>query len=320
MQTPTVGSLLKMRGIGFQPVVFRRKSQAGSLCHVSGHVLSKFSVLLRGQVFRAVLLGVVVLSASSDDHASATEIVAHRGESADAPENTLAAFRLAWERKVPAIELDVHLTKDDRLIVCHDPDTKRTTGTSMLIAKSTLAELRTLDAGRWKGERWTGEKLPTLEEALATIPDGARCFIEVKVGPEAVPALVRAIEESGKCPEQLAIIAFNAKTIAESKRKLPQFEAYWLSSFRQDKATGAWSPTVDELIQQAKAINADGLDLSHQGPIDREFVQRVKAAKLKFFVWTVDDTIVARKFADLGVDGITTNRGAVLMQQLKVVR
>lgn len=277
-----------------------------------------FGGVFRGQILRALLIGVAALSASPDDRICATEIVSHRGESADAPENTLAAFRLAWERKVPAIELDVHLTKDDRLIVCHDPDTKRTTGTSMVIAKSTLAELRTLDAGRWKGERWAGEKLPTLEEALATIPDGARCFIEVKVGPEAVPALVSAVDGSGKCPEQLAVIAFNAKTIAESKRRLPQFEAYWLSSFRQDKATGVWSPTVDELIEQAKSIKADGLDLSYQGPIDREFVQRVKAEKLKFFVWTVDDTTVARKFADLGVDGITTNRGAVLMQQLKV--
>ncbi|MBI5759272.1 MAG: glycerophosphodiester phosphodiesterase [Planctomycetales bacterium] len=284
-----------------------------------GHVLFQFVVLLRDQVLRTLLFGATVLSVSPNDQISATEIVAHRGESADAPENTLAAFRLAWERKVPAIELDVHLTKDDRLIVCHDADTKRTTGTSMLIAKSTLAELRTLDAGRWKGARWAGEKLPTLEEALATIPDGARCFIEVKVGPEAVPALVKAVEGSGKCPEQLAVIAFNAKTIAESKQKMPQYEAYWLSGFRQDKATGAWSPGVDELIQQAKSINADGLDLSHQGPIDREFVQRVKAAKLKLFVWTVDDTVIARKFADLGVDGITTNRGAVLMQQLKVI-
>ena len=58
-------------------------------------------------------------------HASAVEVVAHRGESADAPENTMASFRLAWERGDDAIELDVHLTKDGQLIVCHDPDTKR---------------------------------------------------------------------------------------------------------------------------------------------------------------------------------------------------
>src|SRR3954454_21771589 len=106
------------------------------------------------------------------------EIVAHRGESADAPENTLAAFRLAWERNVPAIELDVHLTRDGALIVSHDANTLRTTATPKAIKESTLEELRSLDAGRWKGERWAGERMPTLAEALQTIPEGARCFIE----------------------------------------------------------------------------------------------------------------------------------------------
>src|SRR5438477_1876233 len=97
-------------------------------------------------------------------YASAVEIVAHRGESADAPENTLAAFRLAWERHDDAIELDVHLTADGQLIVCHDPDTRRTTGVKKVIKETPLAELRELDAGRWKGPQWAGEKLPTLDE------------------------------------------------------------------------------------------------------------------------------------------------------------
>src|SRR6476646_10554366 len=103
-------------------------------------------------------------------HASAVEVIAHRGESADAPENTMAAFRLAWERKVRAIELDVHLTGDGKLIVVHDADTKRVAGTKRIIKESTLDDLRSLDAGRWKGARWAGEKMPTLDEALATIP------------------------------------------------------------------------------------------------------------------------------------------------------
>ena len=70
------------------------------------------------------------------------ELISHRGESADAPENTMAAFRLAWERKVDAIELDVHLTRDGELVVIHDPDTKRTTGVEKKIKEHTAAELR----------------------------------------------------------------------------------------------------------------------------------------------------------------------------------
>src|SRR4051812_25828579 len=145
--------------------------------------------------------------------ASAVEIVAHRGESFDAPENALAAFRLAWERHDDAIELDVHLTSDGQLIVCHDPDTKRTTGVRKVIKDTPLAELRTLDAGRWKGPQWAGEKLPTLDEVLATIPAKGRCFVEIKVGPEAVPAVAKAVKASGKRPEQLVIISFKAPTV-----------------------------------------------------------------------------------------------------------
>lgn len=245
------------------------------------------------------------------------EFIGHRGESFDAPENTMAAFRLAWEREARAIELDVHLTSDGALIISHDGDTKRTTGIEKAIKESTLAELRALDAGRWKDERFAGEKLPTLPEALATIPDEARCFIEVKVGPEAVPALVKAIRESGKRPEQLAVISFQADAIAESKRQLPEIKAFFLSSFRQDKATGAWHPSVDELIKQAKEIHADGLDLAAKGPIDRAFVERVKQKGLEFYVWTVDDPAEAARFVDAGVDGITTNRPTWLEAQLK---
>ena len=119
------------------------------------------------------------------------EIIAHRGESADAPENTLAAFRLAWERDVTSIELDVHLSADDRLVVIHDADTERTCGVKRVIKTSRYADLRELDAGRWKGEQFAGEPLVTLEDVLALLPKGKRCIIEVKVGPEAVPALVR---------------------------------------------------------------------------------------------------------------------------------
>jgi glycerophosphoryl diester phosphodiesterase len=245
------------------------------------------------------------------------ELIAHRGESYDAPENTMAAFHLAWKRNVKAIELDVHLTKDGQLVICHDKDTNRTTGREFVIKESRLEQLRPLDAGRWKDERWSGEKMPTLAEALATIPNGARCFIEIKVGPEAVPATVKAIRECAKSPKQLAIISFKAETVAEAKRRLPEIDAYFLADFKQDKETGAWSPSVDELIQQAKQVRADGLDLSYKGPVDRAFVKRIKEAGLKCYVWTVDEPAIARQFADWGVDGITTNRAAWMATQLE---
>jgi glycerophosphoryl diester phosphodiesterase len=257
------------------------------------------------------ILALLLFSLSADPH---IEFVAHRGESYDAPENTLAAFRLAWDRDVSTIELDVFQTKDGELIVTHDANTKKTTGVEKEIKLSTLAELRPLDAGRWKGDRFAGEQLPTLAEALATIPDRGRCFIELKTGPEVVPALVKIIEASGKRPEQLAFISFNAESVTEAKRKLPQHPVYWVVSVKPDKKTGVLTPTVDELIAKTKAIQADGLDLSI--PPTRDYIEPIKAAGLKLYVWTINDPVVARQFVELGVDGITTDRAAWLKKQL----
>src|SRR5687767_10257607 len=86
------------------------------------------------------------------------QFIAHRGASHDAPENTLAAVRLAWAQHADAVEVDVHLTRDGRLAVIHDPDTQRTAGVARVVAQSTLAELQLLDVGRWKASRFAGEK------------------------------------------------------------------------------------------------------------------------------------------------------------------
>lgn len=244
------------------------------------------------------------------------EIIAHRGESADAPENTLAAFRLAWERKVAAIEFDVHQAKDGTLVVCHDADTKRTTGVKKVIRSSTWDELKDLDAGRWKGKQFAGEKLPTLGQALATVPTGGRCYVEIKVGPEAVPAVSKTIEDSKLAPEQLVIISFQADTVAESKRRMPKIRAYFLSSFKRDMLTRRWKPSVDDLIAQAQRIGADGLDVSYEGPLDADFARRVKEAGLGFYVWTVDDRADAERMVKLGVAAITTNKAAWMKEAL----
>jgi glycerophosphoryl diester phosphodiesterase len=249
-------------------------------------------------------------------HAQQVELISHRGESADAPENTVAAVQLAWDRGVPAAEIDVHLTRDDRLIVIHDANTRRTTGVSRVVKESDLADFTGLDAGLWKGARWRNERLPTLEQVLATVPEGSKLYIEVKVGAEAIPALERAIQLHARRVEDLVIISFQADAIAEAKRRLPEIPAYYLASFKRDSTTGQWSPTIDDLIRTAKETRADGLDLSWNGPVDAEFVRKVKAEGLGMYVWTVDDPEVARRLIAAGVDGITTNRAAALGREL----
>lgn len=247
---------------------------------------------------------------------SVPEIVAHRGESHDAPENTMAAFRLAWERDVSAFELDVHLTADGRLAVIHDADTERTCGVKKVVKTTRWDELKDLDAGRWKGPQFAGERIPLLDDVLAALPAGRRCFIEVKVGPEAVPELVRVVKASGCANSQLVVISFKHETIAEVRKQLPDLQAYWLVSFKQNEQTKAWTPTVEDIIARAKEINAHGVNISYKGPIDEEFAAKVRAAGLKLLVWTVDDEAVARRMVALGVDGITTNKAQWMRQRL----
>jgi glycerophosphoryl diester phosphodiesterase len=176
--------------------------------------------------FFAVLVGFYAMIASASG--PLPEIVAHRGESHDAPENTIAAFKLAWERNDDIIELDVHLTKDGKAIICHDADTKRTCGPEYKIKDTMLDVLRKLDAGSWKGPQWKDEKLPLLDEVLKGIPSGKKCFVEIKVGPEAVPAVAQSIHSSGKKRNQFVIISFNPQTIAAAKKQMPDIPAFFL--------------------------------------------------------------------------------------------
>ena len=107
-------------------------------------------------------------------------IIAHRGASFDAPENTLAAIRQAWSAGIKAVEVDVHLTKDNEVAVIHDASTKRTTSVNSLVIDQTMHDLKQLDAGSWKDESWVGEQIPRLTEVLATIPEGGKLIIEIK--------------------------------------------------------------------------------------------------------------------------------------------
>lgn len=224
------------------------------------------------------------------------EIVAHRGASSEAPENTLAAFRLGYEQ-ADACELDIHLSKDGRVVVIHDANTKRTAAVDKPVAEQTLAELRALDAGK-------GEKIPLLAEVLALIPEGKRLFIEIKCGPEVIAPLVAVIDEAKRKPEQTALIAFNLETLRQAKQKLPKLQAYWLVGSPKNGKP----PEVETLVQKCKDAGVDGLDVDGKLPVDAAFVGRVHAAGLKLYTWTVNDSEVAKREAAAGVDGITTDK------------
>src|SRR5262249_26716894 len=243
------------------------------------------------------------------------DIIAHRGASHQAPENTLAAIQLAWKQNADAVEIDVHFSKDQQIVVIHDNNARKTAQVRKKVSNLTLAELRALDVGRWKGAQWAGERIPTLTEALATIPDGKRLFVEIKCGPECIPRFVNDFKQSGKTPQQVVPIGFSLETMRQLKNALPQLEVCWVAQFRR-AWNGAWSPKAEALIRQAKAAGLDGLDLSSKGPVNATFAGKIHAAGLKLYIWTVDSPGKARKLIDAGVNGITTNRPEWLQARL----
>jgi len=265
----------------------------------------------------SVWIAAAILLQCSVTHAQM--IVAHRGASHDAPENTLAAFRLAWQQDADGIEGDFYLTADNQIVCIHDRTTKRTTGVDKSVAQCTMEELRQLEAGSWKGQRWRGEKLPSFAEVLATVPDDKTFVIELKVGPEIVGPLAEQIASLSKAEQdRFLIISFNADTIAECKRRFPEVRAHWLTGFKQDEATGKWTPTAESIAATVAACQADGVGMNGKRQvIDAAYLDRLRRGGVdEFHVWTIDVPADARYFQKLGAVGITTNRPGWIREHL----
>lgn len=267
--------------------------------------------------FFAVFAAFVTLMTLSSS-AQAQIIVAHRGASFDAPENTLASVRLAWEQGADGVEADFHVTADQKVVCIHDFDTKRTGGTKKVVAESTLAELRSLEYGAWKSPEFKGEPLPTFLDILSAVPPEKYFVIELKTGPEIVPLLKADLESYQKPLPKILIISFKQDTVAACRTALPNLKSHWLTGYKKNKETGVWSPDVAGVQAGLKASLADGLGTQgNREIVTDEFLETLKADGLKeFHVWTIDEPEDARYFQKLGAFGITTNKPAVIRQAL----
>ncbi|KPL16967.1 MAG: hypothetical protein AMS23_07255 [Bacteroides sp. SM1_62] len=235
-----------------------------------------------------------------------TMIIAHRGASHDAPENTLAAINLAWERGADAAEVDVHLSKDNRIMVIHDADTKRTTGERMVIRESMSSALRSLDAS-YGMDQFTGERIPFLEEVMTALPDGKVLFVEVKTDTVILPYLTVLLYDSPK-RSQIRVISFDFDVCSMMKREIPTLPVYWLHYTLSGSYKSRW-------IDRAGEAALDGLNFRYKG-ISKDYIEAVHRSGMKMFAWTVDDPADAAGLIALGIDGITTNRPGWLREQL----
>ena len=232
-------------------------------------------------------------------------IIAHRGASAAAPENTHSSLDLAWQLEADAAEVDIRLTRDGVIVLMHDSTVDRTTDGVGRVKELTLEELQGLDAGSWKGEEWEGERVPTLEDVLALHPaHGQRLVVEMKTGPEILPELQRVVEASGIDPSEILFTSFDFEVVKGTKRVLPSYEAIWLvASFDTS------------MIAQAIDHGIDGLDI-HYSSINADSAACVLGAGLRLVSWTVNDVVEGIRLRLLGVEGFTTDHPQAMRDAL----
>jgi glycerophosphoryl diester phosphodiesterase len=242
-------------------------------------------------------------------------IVAHRGASWYAPENTLPAFMLAWDQGADAIEGDFFLTADGEIVCIHDPQTGRVGDRDLVVVESALAQLRELDVGSWKDPQFAGTYIPTIAEVFDIVPKGKKIFVEIKVGPEILPRLYQEIERSHLSADQVIIISFNSEVIRQVKTGRPMHKAYWLSGFRKDE-DGTLLPGPDMILETLQKTGADGFSSSHR-LVTPEIIDRVIEAGYEYHVWTVNDASIAREFQGYGALSITTDRPGFIRKSLE---
>ena len=235
--------------------------------------------------------------------------IAHRGASWDAPENTLASFRLAWKQGADGIEGDFRLTRD-RIAVCHhDRNTERTSGIKRSVARTSLASLRRLDVGSWKGPSFKTERIPTLEEVLASIRKEGWFFMEIKSGPKTVRTMMERISDLRSPLDRILGISFSAKVAFELKRQSgSSFRTGLLVSPGRPPFLGDSLPAPDRILSALDRTKADAVNIRNHPLLDDSWIRKIHDTGREVHVWVVDDPAEARRLEGIGVDSITTNR------------
>jgi glycerophosphoryl diester phosphodiesterase len=229
--------------------------------------------------------------------------VAHRGASAYAPENTIAAFDKAVEMKADYIEIDVQRSKDGKLVLIHDTTVDRTTDGSGKVGNLTFKELRNLDAGSWKGEQFAGAQIPTFDEILDRYHGKIGILIELKA-PELYPGIEENVAKELKernldkpQNEKIIVQSFNHKSMKKMNELLPKVPIGVLTSSSAD--------TTEQALQEFSTY-ADYFNPSY-GIVTEDLVNQVHSLGMKIGSWTVRSQKAADFLLGVGVDAIITD-------------
>lgn len=261
-------------------------------------------------------------------------IIAHRGASAHAPENTLAAFRLAFEHGADGLEFDVRLARDGVPVCIHDATLTRTARRPGLVSSHTSRELAAIDAGSWFDETtrgrtdadaagraasavsFAGETIPTLGQVFELSAGRARAlYVEMKfeAGEDYGPLVARVVEEiRGRGLEETAVVeSFNLDAVGRVKEIAPDVRAAALFERRAARPF----PSHRRIVARAAACRADELALHHSLAAPR-LVAAAREAGMRTLVWTVDEPTWVERALRLGLRAVITNRPALMRSHL----
>jgi len=239
----------------------------------------------------------------------AVAVVAHRGDSGNYPENTLLAFRKAIEIGVEMIEFDVHLTADDALMLIHDPTVDRTTDGAGRVRDLSLAEIKRLDTGVGEHAQFAGERIPTLQEALAEIPASVRLNVHLKADDDAretraretrATKAIQAIRDAGR--GQSAFIASDTDTVKRVREIAPKLETCSLTR-----------PSGVDYVEESLQLGCRILQPGHNG-VSPDLVTAAHRHGMEVNVFYADDEAEMKRLIEMGVDGILTNYPARLRE------
>jgi glycerophosphoryl diester phosphodiesterase len=256
-------------------------------------------------------------------------IIAHRGASGLAPENTLAAFKLAAAMGATGVELDVQLSADGQPVVIHDPRVNRTTNARGAVGEFTAAQLQQLDAGSWFARQlafkprtrktievtlnhyqhpfdFSVERVLTLEEVFRELASSSftRLYVEIKGLAQTKKALLDktlALVHQCRLEKSVTLLSFDHRIIGEAKRLAPQIRTATTFAMTVNRL-----PTQRSIIKAVKEANADEAAL-HFGLATRRIVEALQQNGIAVSVWTANSKLVMRRLVSRGVDAIMTN-------------
>lgn len=230
-------------------------------------------------------------------------IMAHRGASKFALENTLPAFQKAIDCKSDYIELDVRVCKSEDLIVFHDKTGKRLLGKRWSIAKMSLEKIKKISLPN-------GENIPTLSEALAFIKDQTKINIEIKITKakqEILQDLVSTIRKYN-LSEHVMVSSFCHPFLKELKKMEPEIKTAALFIRKRDvHGYMRKSKFSESIVKKAKSVEADAINIKHNF-VTKKLIRLAHETNITINAWTVDTFKVAKKMFRLGIDGIITNK------------